>query len=157
MTDGPRSVLDSTGLQALIDVLRRRGFRVIGPTLRDGAIVYDDIARLDDLPLGWTDEQSPGRYRLARRDDEALFGYAVGPHSWKAFLHPPVQRLWTARREGDAVTVTPEPTSAERFAFIGVRACELKAIAHPGPGVRGRRRTSIPTTGRGARAPSSWL
>ncbi|HVC35077.1 MAG TPA: 4Fe-4S dicluster domain-containing protein [Chloroflexota bacterium] len=129
MTDGPRSVLDSTGLQALIDILRRRAFRVIGPTLRDGAIVYDDIARLDDLPRGWTDEQSPGRYRLARRDDQALFGYAVGPHSWKAFLHPSVQRLWTAHREGDAVTVTPEPTSAERFAFIGVRACELKAIA----------------------------
>ncbi|HXQ14227.1 MAG TPA: 4Fe-4S dicluster domain-containing protein [Caulobacteraceae bacterium] len=82
-----------------------------------------------DLPRGWTDEQAPGRYRLARRDDEALFGYAVGPHSWKAFLHPSMQRLWTARRAGDVVVVTPEPASAERLALIGVRACELKAIA----------------------------
>ncbi|MDR3472346.1 MAG: 4Fe-4S dicluster domain-containing protein [Devosia sp.] len=117
------------GFQALFDSLRRRGYRIVGPKVRDGAIVYDDIDGAADLPQGWTDEQAPGRYRLARRDDAALFGYAVGSHSWKAFLHPSVQRLWTARREGDAVTVTPEPTSAERFAFIGVRACELKAIA----------------------------
>src|SRR5262249_19663783 len=49
---------------------------------------YDDIASVADLPRGWTDEQDGGRYRLHRRDDDALFGYAVGPHSWKKFLHP---------------------------------------------------------------------
>jgi len=122
-------VLTAAGLEALIDVLRRRGYRTIGPKIRDQAIVYDDIEAVADLPRGWTDEQAPGRYRLARRDDEALFGYAVGPHSWKAFLHPSMQRLWTARRAGDVVVVTPEPASAERLALIGVRACELKAIA----------------------------
>jgi sulfhydrogenase subunit beta (sulfur reductase) len=122
-------VLTAAGLQALFDVLRRRGYRTIGPKVRDQAIVYDDIEAVAELPRGWTDEQAPGRYRLARRGDDALFGYAVGPHSWKAFLHPSMQRLWTARRTGDAVVVTAEPASAERLAFIGVRACELKAIA----------------------------
>ncbi len=124
-----QSVLTAAGLQALFDSLRRRGYRIVGPKVRDGAIVYDDIEGVPDLPQGWTDEQAPGRYRLARRDDEALFGYAIGPHSWKAFLHPSVQRLWKSRREGEEVAITPEPPSAERFAFIGVRACELKAIA----------------------------
>ena len=101
----------------------------MGPTVRDQAIVYDDIASVADLPAGWTDEQDGGRYRLARRDDEALFGYAVGPHSWKKFLHPPVLRLWQAERTTDGVQVTPEPLATDRFAFIGVRACELHAIA----------------------------
>jgi len=57
--------------------------------VRDRAIIYDDIAALADLPRGWTDEQEGERYRLLPRDDDALFGYAVGPHSWKKFLHAP--------------------------------------------------------------------
>ena len=84
---------------------------------------------VDDLPRGWTDEQDGGHYRLKRRDDDALFGYAVGPHSWKKFLHPPLQRLWSAERDGDAVRVVADGDRSERFAFIGVRACELHAIA----------------------------
>jgi ferredoxin len=128
--DDARSVVATTeGLQMLLDTLRRRGYRVIGPTLRDSAIVYDDIASVDDLPRGWTDEQDGGHYRLHRRDDGALFGYAVGPHSWKKFLHPATQRLWSAQRTDDGMTVTPEPPPADRFAFIGVRACDLHAIA----------------------------
>ncbi|WP_374575572.1 4Fe-4S dicluster domain-containing protein [Phenylobacterium sp.] len=113
----------------MVEALKGRGYRVVAPTVRDQAIVYGDIDGADELPRGWGDVQEAGRYRLARRDDEALFGYAVGPQSWKAHLHPSVQRLWTARRRGDAVTVEAEPPAAERFAFIGVRACELKAIA----------------------------
>jgi hypothetical protein len=79
--------------------------------------------------LGWTDRQDGGRYRLERRDDGALFGYNVGPHSWKRFLHPPVQRLWQARRDGDGFMVVAGESAAEPLAFIGVRACELRAIA----------------------------
>jgi sulfhydrogenase subunit beta (sulfur reductase) len=123
------ALLSESGLQALLSLLGDRGYRVIGPTVRDQAIVYDDIASLKELPKGWTDEQDGGRYRLIERDDDALFGYAVGPHSWKAFLHPPVLRLWRAARDGDDVEVIPEPAPDERYAFIGVRACELHAIA----------------------------
>jgi sulfhydrogenase subunit beta (sulfur reductase) len=97
--------------------------------LRDAGIVYDDIASVADLPRGWTDEQDGGRYRLHRRDDDALFGYAVGRPSWKKFLHPATQRLWSAERSERGVTVTPEPPPVDRFAFIGVRACDLHAIA----------------------------
>ncbi|MDE1987371.1 MAG: 4Fe-4S dicluster domain-containing protein [Alphaproteobacteria bacterium] len=120
--------LEMDGLQALLDALAKRGYRVVGPKLRDQAIVYDDIASVRDLPAGWTDEQEGGRYRVTRRSDDALFGYAVGPHSWKRFLYPPIQQLWRARHKGSAVSVTPEPMPSERFAFFGVRACELHAI-----------------------------
>ncbi|MCA9287029.1 MAG: hypothetical protein KDA05_00505, partial [Phycisphaerales bacterium] len=123
------AILTRDGVQALFDGLRDGGYRVVGPTVRDRAIVYDDIETLDDLPRGWTDEQDGGHYRLVRRDDDALFGYAVGPQSWKRFLHPPIQRLWRATRDGDDIRVDAEPAPAERFAFIGVRACELHAIA----------------------------
>jgi sulfhydrogenase subunit beta (sulfur reductase) len=123
------AVLTVAGLQALIDGLTRRGYRVVGPTVRDRAIIYDDIASVADLPRGWTDEQDGGHYRLVGRGDDAVFGFAVGPHSWKKFLHPPQQRLWRSERDGDQVRLRPEPLPDERFAFIGVRACELHAIA----------------------------
>lgn len=114
----------------LLAAIAEHGYEVIGPTVRDGAIVYDAIATSADLPVGWTDEQDGGSYRLRRREDEALFGYAVGPQSWKRFLHPPEVRLWRAARDGggeiafDAGTDDPPD-----YAFVGVRSCELHAIA----------------------------
>ena len=129
MDTAQRAILTVEGLQALLDSLRGRGYRVVGPTLKDKAIVYDDIASVDDLPKGWNDEQEGGRYRLVKRDDDALFGYAVGPHSWKKFLHPPILRLWRTERDGDKLRIMSEPDPDERLAFIGVRSCELHAIA----------------------------
>ena len=107
--DAQQAVLTMEGLQALLDAQRRRGYRIVGPTVRDQAIVYDDIASTDDLPRGWTDEQDGGYYRLARRDD-ALFDYAVGPYS-KKFLHLSVLNLWRAQRDGNNVRVVWEPPS----------------------------------------------
>jgi ferredoxin len=121
-------VLDATGLDALIFALRARGFRVLGPTVADGAIVYEPLADASQLPIGWTDVQEPGRYRLERRDDDARFGYAVGPHSWKRYLFPPRIRLWQARRNGGAPVIEEEPLDETPLAFIGVRSCELHAI-----------------------------
>jgi ferredoxin len=123
------AILTTIGLDALLTVLRERGYRVLGPTVRDQAIIYDDIASVADLPRGWTDEQAGGHYRLRRRADEALFGYAVGPQSWKRFLHPPMERLWRTEAGPDGPRVIAEPPGAGRFAFIGVRSCELHAIA----------------------------
>ena len=121
--------IEQDGLQRIIDALARRGYRVIGPTVRDGAIIYDTVTQLDELPVGWTDQQDGGRYRLKWRGDGALFGYAVGPHSWKRFLHPPAERLWQARREENGFAIVESEGAAEPLAFIGVRACELRAIA----------------------------
>jgi sulfhydrogenase subunit beta (sulfur reductase) len=125
-----QATTDRAGVDELLAALGRRGFELIGPTVRDGAIVYDQIAGTRDLPVGWTDEQDGGSYRLARREDEALFGYAVGPQSWKRFLHPPELTLWRARRgAGGELEVTEEANDAPPYAFIGVRSCELHAIA----------------------------
>src|SRR5271167_2961711 len=122
-------VLERESLQALFDALVRRGYKVLGPTLREGAIVYDEVTSTSDLPAGWTDEQDGGTYRLKKRDDEALFGYVVGPHSWKKFLFPPVVRLWQARRQGNSFQIEAEQHEPTKMAFIGVRSCELHALA----------------------------
>jgi sulfhydrogenase subunit beta (sulfur reductase) len=124
----PPIVIRAVDLDLLFDALRDRGYTVVGPTVRQEAIVYDELPSTSALPAGWTDEQAPGSYRLKRRDDGALFGYAVGPHSWKRFLFPPVTPLFSASRDGRAMlTEDPEPP-APMYAFIGVRACELAAI-----------------------------
>src|SRR5208337_4191527 len=122
-------VLEKKDLQQLLDALIKQGYQVLGPTVRDGAIVYDVVESLSDLPAGWTDEQEAGRYRLRRRTDEALFGYVVGPHSWKKYLHPPEVRLLTAERSGQTFRILNNEPAPPRRAFLGVRACELAAIA----------------------------
>jgi sulfhydrogenase subunit beta (sulfur reductase) len=122
-------VIEPEALEDLVGVLAARGFRVVGPTVREGAIVYEDLESAADLPIGWTDEQAPGRYRLERRDDDARFGFAVGPHSWKQFLLPAKIRLWRARRENGSFEVEEEPLEEKPLALIGVRACELHGIA----------------------------
>jgi sulfhydrogenase subunit beta (sulfur reductase) len=122
-------VIAPQGLDALVDAIRRRGYRVLGPSVRDGAIVHDELESAADLPIGWTDRQEAGSYRLERREDEARFGYAVGPHSWKKYLFPPRIRMWSASRNGNgAPRVEEEPLDETPLAFIGVRACELHAI-----------------------------
>ncbi len=122
-------IIDRDGLQSLLDRLSARGFDVIGPTVRDGAIIYDRISSVDVMPEGWTDDQDAARYRLARRSDMALFGYAVGPHSWRRFLQPPEERLWQATRQQVGLTIHTTAVPSAPYAFIGVRACELRAIS----------------------------
>jgi len=123
------SILAAADLESLFGALTDRGYRIVAPTVRDGAIVYAEIDSPAALPQGWTDEQAPARYRLARRDDEALFGYAVGPHSWKAELLPPRVRLWQARRENGGLAVDDSVSDTGPTAFVGVRPCEVAAIA----------------------------
>ncbi|HTZ81568.1 MAG TPA: 4Fe-4S dicluster domain-containing protein [Candidatus Acidoferrales bacterium] len=126
---GPTHVFDVSQLEKLVEILTRDGYSVLGPTVRDGAIVYGPIRSIEDLPKGWTDEQSPGKYRLKRREGEALFAYGVGPQSWKKYLHLAEVRLWAAERKNGSFRILNNEAHEERpQAFLGVRACELAAI-----------------------------
>jgi ferredoxin len=122
-------VLDRAGLDELVDVLLADGYRVVGPTVRDGAIVLAELDSPAQLPAGWGVDVEPGRYRLRRRDDAAVFAHSAGPQSWKQFLHPARQRLFT-----DDGPVEEAPV---RYAFLGVRGCDLAAIATLGTVLRG--------------------
>ena len=127
--DTTRAVITTSGLRHLIDTLRAQGYSVVGPTLSDGAIVYVDVSDVEQLPAGWTDIQEAGSYRIQERRDGALFGYTVGPHSWKKYLHPALATLWRAQRTNGSFTCITEDDGRQPLAFLGVRACELAAIA----------------------------
>ncbi|MFE5191164.1 4Fe-4S dicluster domain-containing protein [Streptomyces sp. NPDC056628] len=124
------ATLDRDGLNALVTALVVQGRTVIGPTVRDGAIVLAELTSADALPYGWGVELDAGRYRLVAREDGAAFAHSAGPQSWKSYLHPPRERLWSADRtaEGD-IAFTPQEPEVPAYAFLGVRPCDLRAIA----------------------------
>ncbi|MEV0691574.1 4Fe-4S dicluster domain-containing protein [Streptomyces sp. NPDC050388] len=127
--DGVEAVFDRDGLDALVRALRRRGRTVIGPTVRDGAIVLDELDSAEALPYGWGVELEAGRYRVRPRADGAAFAHSAGPQSWKSFLHPERVRQWTAdRHPGGELTVREERPKSVSYAFLGVRPCDLRAI-----------------------------
>ena len=113
---------------ALIEAIRDTGRRIIGPTVREGAIVYDEIHSAADLPAGWRDEQTAGCYRLEHATDDRVFGYSVGPTSWKRFTFPPNLTIASAHRANAFGFEQPTP-DAPPVAFLGVRACEIAALA----------------------------
>jgi sulfhydrogenase subunit beta (sulfur reductase) len=124
-------VIAVDGLGDLYKVLVAEGYRVIGPAVQDGAIVLRELSSAAELPFGWGVRLEPGGYQLRRRDDRAAFGHSAGPQSWKRFLHPPRERLWSATRAADGFELSGEAGEAEPppYAFLGVRPCDLRAIA----------------------------
>ncbi len=125
----PSVTFEPGAIDALIRALTADGYSVMGPVVRDGAIGLGPVNSIADLPCGFADAQGPGRYRLSRRDDGVLFGFAVGPDSWKRFLHPPAIRLFAALRTHRGFELTEDEEPGPRTAFLGVRGCELAAIA----------------------------
>ncbi|MGQ9540731.1 MAG: 4Fe-4S dicluster domain-containing protein [Armatimonadota bacterium] len=124
-----RLILPAEQFQQLFDSLHQHGYQTIAPTLTDDAIVYEPIDSVSDLPVGITDEQRAGTYRIKQSRGRGLFHYAVGPRSWKHYLYPPRQRLWQAERKSDSgFEILAEQEDAPRYAFVGVRACDLSAI-----------------------------
>jgi ferredoxin len=119
-----------SSLEPMIAALRQDGYRVVGPTVRDDAIVLAELESADALPYGLGVTLAPGGYRLRPRSDRAVFGNSAGPQSWKQFLHPPRQLLWSARRDDQGgFTLTEPEGEPARYAFFGVRPCDLRAIA----------------------------
>jgi len=123
-----RITIEPAALQQLIDALQADGYRVLGPVVGNGAIVYDDLASTDQLPAGKTDQQLPGSYRLVSDESGAWFGYTVAPQSWKRHCYPPVTRLWRAERKGSGFALVAETDASPPMAFIGVRACDIAAM-----------------------------
>lgn len=125
---GSRAVVDRAGFGAILEALVAGGHALIGPTVRDGAIVLDALRGIEDLPRGFGDEQAPGRYRLRERGDEALFGYAAGPHSWKHHLFPSRVPLVQIRRSAGGLAARAPAPPSRKVALIGARGCDLAAI-----------------------------
>lgn len=120
--------LSTDTFDLLFTLLANLNYTVVGPTLDNGTISYAEIERASDLPIGWTDVQEAGTYRVQRRDDDAYFGYQMGPQTLRRFLSPPQQTLLTIEHDETGLSFHPEPSSDRKYAFVGVRACDLAAL-----------------------------
>ena len=125
---GDAVVISVNGLEGLIATLAQRGFEVLGPTVRDGAIVVGPVHQLADLPIGYRDTQGPGTYSLEQAGDDLVFAWAVGPVSWKGEFFPASQELWRAQRGAVGVTIRQRPREPRRLALIGARPCDMAAL-----------------------------
>jgi len=120
--------LQRENLDTLLNVLQEHGYRNVGPTVRDGAIVLDQIRSSADLPIGLMEQQDGGSSTLTRRDDKAFFGFTVSGQSWKQFLFPSRECLFTATKNGKGWSSSNKHVDDRPHAFVGVRPCELAAI-----------------------------
>ncbi|WP_247869581.1 4Fe-4S dicluster domain-containing protein [Herbaspirillum sp. ST 5-3] len=117
-------------LQALIDALSDAGFLCVGPRVRDGAIVYERLHSMAELPAGMQDEQAPGSYRLKQTGSPRMFAWANGPQALKPWLFTSRETLWRAQRQADGgVVFAAELPNEKPLAVFGVRACDLAALA----------------------------
>jgi hypothetical protein len=121
-------VVDRAGLDRLLGAMTARGYRTIGPVVRDGAVVQRQVSSTDELPQGWHDEQAPGHYRLHHDDDPSLFAWAVGPGSPKSEFYPARSLVWRASSADEVVTLEQPQEDSTPVALIGPRPCELAGL-----------------------------
>ena len=112
----------------ILSRLKKDNYLAIGPRVRNESLVYEAIEKMEDLPRGYTTEQKPGRFRLIKDRHSRYFDIIPGAHSWKQFLFPPSAELFKLRKNGRGWETTSEKTEIPKYAFIGVRTCELAAI-----------------------------
>lgn len=124
-----RWLLPKDRFDDFVALLRSQSYEVIGPVVRDNAIRLEPIERADQIAHGVRDEQGAGHYRLTEGDHELYFEYVVGPDSAKKFFFPAQQELFSLHIEGQQFVIDKVEKPAPKLAIIGLRPCDLAAIA----------------------------
>ena len=57
---GARLIMAAEHFQEILTALKRQGYEAVGPTLRDGHLIYGDLTGVADLPVGWTFDAEAG-------------------------------------------------------------------------------------------------
>jgi sulfhydrogenase subunit beta (sulfur reductase) len=122
-------VLPKADFQRLLDLLVEKGYRVVGPIVRDGSVAWETIERTADLPIGWRDQQEPGCYRLEQLGDDRIFGVVHGPQSLKPFSFAPREALLTIERSKSSFASAPTLPKSEKVAVLGARSCDVAGLA----------------------------
>lgn len=121
--------LPKSSLDGLLAKLRKLGYRVMGPQVKDEVIVYGPLTGADKLPRGYTSEQNAAHYRLIYTGHSRYFDVTPGAQSWKQFLFPSVTQMARFKRGADSKWQLEEGQfDLTPYAFFGVRPCELAAI-----------------------------
>ena len=146
---GPRPGRRSSGCST---VLRGRGYAVVGPVVRDGAIVAPAPSTRGGRPargLGPTSRSAAPTGCAGATT--TLFASPAGPRPGSGAF--PARELWRVETGGRDEPPTAEPGEAPRVH----RRSGLRAACHrdSGPGPGGRAPTPTRATRRAAEAPSS--
>jgi ferredoxin len=129
MVDYPKFILKASDLDSLFVALKKNNYQIVGPTIRDKAIIYDFIKALKDLPIGYNDQQDNGQYRISHSEKETIFsGYTVGQNSLRQFIYPPEKTILNISKKDKNLFIEDQIADIPRLAVIGLRACELSAI-----------------------------
>lgn len=122
--------LSRAAFSVLLATLQRDGYTCIGPQIRHGAIVFDTLETLSQLPTGWQDKQQPAHYRLHPTDSPYWFDWANGASAIKPYTFAPQENLWRVQRDANGrLRFQPTLPKPRKTALIGVRACDLAALA----------------------------
>jgi sulfhydrogenase subunit beta (sulfur reductase) len=125
---GSTIVIDKSVLDGLLINLKDAGYQTIGSRVKNETLVYEEIERMDDLPRGYITEQEAGHFRLIHTGHSRYFDAIPGAQSWKQFLFPSRTELFKLQRSNHHWEKVSQETQPIKYAFIGVRACELNAI-----------------------------
>ena len=120
----PPVVFGLAGLDRLVEVLIADGYRVIGPTVRDNAIVLDELDSAAGCPRAgvWI----PGRAATGCADARMPRCSRTRPgRIMEAVPAPAAPAAVVGRPDGE---FRPVPPASPRYAFLGVRGCDLAAI-----------------------------
>lgn len=119
--------LPRSSLSTLLSVLQQAGYQVYGPRVRDGVIQFGPLDEASSLPVGVINDQQPGHYRLQTGDTQRLFDWNHGPQGLKPLCFAPREVLWQEFAEPFGYKRTPP--DVKPTAVLGVRACDLAALA----------------------------
>jgi ferredoxin len=117
-------------LPSLVARLMALGYQCLGPAVENGAIVMRELDAPDALPRGLQAAQAPGHYRLTQDPQNRYFAWANGPQAIKPLTFAPQESLWRVARDAEgALQFAAVIPDASAQALIGVRACDLAALA----------------------------
>ncbi|WED24356.1 4Fe-4S dicluster domain-containing protein [Vibrio sp. JC009] len=121
--------LERSSFNSLFEVLASQGYKIMGPVVRDGAIVFNAVTSAKALAFSVHDEQKAGSYQLVSDNSCRYFNWHHGPQALKPFLFKPEQLLWVCDSADNDLNFRSGLSEPENIAVIGVRACDLAALA----------------------------
>jgi len=121
-------LLNPIQLNSVLKNLKEDNFTVIGPVVGDHSISYSKIDSINDLPQGYSAEQTPGKFTLKKTGDQRFFSFSVGVQSLKKFLYPSECKLFGVSKTKGNLSITVSNDTIEKIAVIGVRSCEIAAL-----------------------------
>ncbi len=126
---GSTAALPKQALEKLVGNLDRMGYKIIGPQIQDGTIVYKPLKSARDLPKGYISQQDSASYRLVYSGHPRYFEAKPGGQSWKQFFFPSQTELATYKRDEKGFWQLEERIpDLTPLALLGVTPCDLAAI-----------------------------